>query len=151
MGDAARTRLHYICGGIVRSLLRAKFWLATFRSNPRGLDNVEAEMRAEMLRGCRKWLKKVDPQAQHAAAAIADLVRGGASWEAMKPAYDQGLVALNLEQRIAVPVSSVAASVLHQALAAHIRSDLVARESPCKGATSGSVVLCPGPSWPGER
>ncbi len=136
---AARKRLHYICGGIVRSLLEARRCLQTYGSSPAGLDKVEDEMRAEMRRSCDKWLKEVGPQADTAAAAIADLVNGAAPWEDLKPAYDQGLVALHLQSRMAVPVSSVAASVLHQGLAAHIRRDLVPLESVPAGKQRGNA------------
>lgn len=136
---AARKRLHYICGGVVRSLLEARRCLHTYGSSPAGLDKVEDEMRADMRRSCDKWLKEVGPQADTAAAAIADLVNGAAPWEDLKPAYDQGLVALHLQSRTAVPVSSVAASVLHQALAAHIRRDLVPLESVPAGKQRGNA------------
>lgn len=122
---AARKRLHYICGGVVRSLLEARVQLKLSGSSPEGLDTVETAMRQDMSRSCEKWIKEIDPVAATLAAnAVAGLMRGSTIWWDLKPAYDQGLVALDPATRTAFPVSSVAASVLHQALAGHVRRNL---------------------------
>ena len=137
----ARERVHYICGGIVRSLLEAKAKVAKYGSDPAGLDDTESETREEMSRSCDKWIKEVgEATTLQSAAIIASLVRGSTPWVALKPAYDQGLVALSPTGRRAVPVSSVAASVLHQALAGHIRKNLVPLETVREGAERGIAL-----------
>ncbi len=74
------------------------------------LDPLFQEASPEILKKC--------------ASSIAKLVRGSTHWEDLKPAYDQGLVALVPQDRTVVPISSVAASVLHAALAELVRKEL---------------------------
>lgn len=137
----ARARVHYICGGVVRSLLDAKRLVGVCGSDPKGLDLVETDMRERMMRSCEAWMKEVRPAIlKRASAAIADLMRGSATWRALKPAYDQGLVALAPKGTSAVPVSSVAASVLHQALARHLMKNLVPLDSIDNGGARGIVL-----------
>jgi hypothetical protein len=137
---AARVRVHYICGGVMRSLMEANAKVLQYGSDPCGLDDVEQEMREEMMASCEKWMKEVGPEAvKQSTNSIADLMRGTATWHDMKPAYDQGLVALHLKGRRSVPVSSVAASVLHQALARHVKKDLVPLETVTAGKERGNA------------
>ena len=137
-----RKRVHYICGGVLRSLLAAKQMVGVYGSTPDGLDDVEAETRSAMKRSCDKWLKEASPVTlQKCTSSIANLVRGSTSWEDLKPAYDEGLVALAPQGRLrAVPVSSVAASVLHAALAELLRKNFKPLNASDTGAQRGFAL-----------
>jgi hypothetical protein len=134
----SRTRVHYICGGVSRSLFDAKRAVGFHGTTPAALDKVEGHMRGAMKRSCDKWIKEASPDILgKCTSSIANLVRGSTPWEDLKPAYDQGLVALAPQNRTAVPVSSVAASVLHAALAMQLRANFKPLDEVPAGAERG--------------
>lgn len=136
-----RKRVHYICGGVLRSLFDAKRAVDFYGTTPAALDAVEAEMRSAMKRSCDKWMKEASPDIlQKCTSSIANLVRGSTPWEDLKLAYDQGLVALAPTVRLAVPVSSVAASVLHAALAMQLRKDFTPLDQVGAGSRRGDAL-----------
>lgn len=138
---ATRKRVHYICGGVLRSLFDAKRAVDFYGTTPAALDAVEAGMRSAMKRSCDKWMKEASPDIlQKCTSSIANLVRGSTPWEDLKPAYDQGLVALAPTVRLAVPVSSVAASVLHAALAMQLRKDFTPLDQVDAGLRRGDAL-----------
>ena len=142
LGDpAARERVHYICGGVLRSLFDAKRAVGFYGTTPAALDKVEGHMRGAMKRSCDKWIKESSPDILgKCTSSIANLVRGSTPWEDLKPAYDQGLVGLVRQERTAVPVSSVAASVLHAALAARLRKDFLPLDKVPVGSERGFAL-----------
>jgi hypothetical protein len=120
----ARKRVRFIGGGVLRTLLRGKQLVEKHGVTLPALSRVEHQIRVEMSRQVEHFLRDVmeNEEAQKAvAAAFVPLLRGEVEWNDVKALYDDGLVARVGEDPFVRPVSAVAASVLHQALAAFNR------------------------------
>ncbi len=137
----ARKRVHYVCGGVLRSLFDATRAVGLYGTSPADLDKMEGHMRSDMEDSCKKWMAEASPDIlEKCKSSIANLVRGSARWKDLKPAYDQGLVALAPLDRAAVPVSSVAASVLHAALAKLLRASFKPLDEEDVGSRRGFAL-----------
>jgi hypothetical protein len=125
---AARKHVRFIGGGVLRTLLRGKQLVEEYGATLPALSRVEHQIRVDMGRQVEHFLRDVmkNEEAQKAvAAAFVPLLRGQVAWNDVKALYDDGLVARVGDDIVVRPVSAVAASVLHQALAAFVRAKKV--------------------------
>jgi hypothetical protein len=112
-----------------------------YGTSPADLDKVEQHLRSDMEDSCKKWMAEASPNIlEKCTSSIANLVRGSTHWKDLKPAYDQGLVALAPQNRTAVPVSSVAASVLHASLAEKLRASFKPLDEEEAGSSRGFAL-----------
>jgi len=114
-----RERVLYVAGGVIRYLTRCKELLPVGGVITHGeLAAVEGTLRADMSRGCERWLKELsDDDQTYIANHLEQLLSGKLSWEIVKGAYDYGLVSRDQRGGVcAAPVSPVAASVIHRVL-----------------------------------
>ena len=129
----AHARILHIAGGVVRRLIQCRENLpAASKASAADLDIMEFHMREIMMEDCGHWLRTQldDAGRLEVARTIVPLFRGKVSWALVKGAYDAGLVALLSDSNVLVsPVSPVAASVLHQQLAAVLRAHYRSLES----------------------
>ena len=133
--------MHYVCGGVLRSLFDATRAVGFFGTSPADLDKMEQQLRSDMEDSCKKWMAEASPDIlEKCTSSVANLVRGSTRWKDLKPAYDQGLVALAPQDRTAVPVSSVAASVLHAALAKQLRANFKPLDEETAGSRRGFAL-----------
>lgn len=118
----AREHILYIAGGVLCRLLQGKELVEKYGTRPADLAKVEAQIRNEMLAGCVNFLNalSVDEQARMELNFL-PLLRGDVPWSVVKGLYDDGLVARVDDTLFVKPVSLVAASVFHAALAANVR------------------------------
>lgn len=116
---SARQRAAFVGGGVVRTLLRFRAILVAHRGDEgkERFDAAEQDIRQEMALCCTRWLSEMTNANDRkiAAGVVRNLVLGKATWAELKPMYDAGLVA-RVSSGHTVPVSPVAASVLHSVL-----------------------------------
>lgn len=114
----ARSTAIFICGGVIRTLLQWKHALDR-DSSLAGWQKAEMAIRSDMMNDCNTWLKKklkTDEDRAAATQLLQRLIRGETTWHELKSLYDDGLVMRNDDGSV-VPVSPVAASVMHSVIA----------------------------------
>jgi hypothetical protein len=127
-----REYVAFIAGGVLRSLVKGA---DLTREMPKGPHSRHSkEFRTDLLRelwvpmeeDCSRWLNSIHPEDRgNAATRTMDLVRGKLSWGRAKQLYDDGLVARISGSSLVEPVSPVAAAVIMQTMAAHMRGKRV--------------------------
>jgi hypothetical protein len=116
----AHDRIIHIAGGVIRRILLCKEFLGSVHGHltNKTLALMEEASRDIMVDECSSWVQKqlTPDQQRKVALHLVPLLRGKVSWKDLKGAYDYGLVARAESGGNAVPVSPVAASVIHQEL-----------------------------------
>lgn len=116
----AHDRILHIAGGVIRRLFHCRDFLDAKqgRLTIQALALMEDDSRHDMSEDCSHWVQKqmTPDQQRYVALHLSSLLRGKVSWKRLKGAYDYGLVARAEDGDNAIPVSPVAASVIHQEL-----------------------------------
>jgi len=121
--SGAHNRIIHTAGGVIRSIMQCIKALPRRQDNA-SLDTMEKHLRERMRDDCLNWLKNLDEKSRlEAIRNITPLLRGQLTWVDVKGAYDYGLVAFAApsvpeQDKNVMPVSPVAASVLHQQMSA---------------------------------
>ena len=121
--SGAHNRIIHTAGGVIRSIMQCIEALSPRKDNA-SLDAMEKHLRERMREDCLDWLTNLDEKSRlEAIRNITPLLRGQLTWVDVKGAYDYGLVAfvapsVPVQDKNVIPVSPVAASVLHQQMSA---------------------------------
>jgi hypothetical protein len=132
---ASHARILHVAGGVIRRLLECQKALPAGIVTYKSLAAMEHHVRSAMADDCEHWVRKQLSPAERLEVArhLLSLIRGQVSWQEVKGAYDYGLVARDEFGVNAIPVSPVAASVIHRELSK------VLREAPPETSSLSSI------------
>jgi hypothetical protein len=135
-----RKHVTFIAGGILRRLVRGAE-LSRGRGNSKAVRrHIWHTLWVPMMESCSRWLASMPAGGEDRKAAVDNvlaLVRGELVWGRAKPLFDDGLVARTVDSPLVAPVSSVAAAVILQVVAAERRGWRISLRSVQEGAERG--------------
>jgi hypothetical protein len=135
-----REHVAFIAGGILRRLVRGAE-LSRGRGNSKAVRrHIWHTLWVPMMESCSRWLASMPAGGEDRKAAVDNvlaLVRGELVWSRAKPLFDDGLVARTVDSPLVAPVSSVAAAVILQVVAAERRGRRISLRSVQEGAERG--------------